>query len=333
MFGPKGRVHGLKFANDRREELEERAEFFTKEGEAFDMFVETADASDLEAEIDFSIAEVIQVCNPAEYSNPADLVATITPFDKLSDLHKEAMKDYGYAAWCKSLDGEQPRRIVDANVLGASENYDTRLDLYRVALLSAGVHDMHAWYLETIKKQEDEMTQFEKDAVTAIINHCKSLNTHDHGEVASFLMGYPTLHDKSARPTSSRVAFANNTGYTFPDYPTYRFHPKGYEPGGPMPRYRLKTTHNVYMNELSTNNRLLGTAKPWASWHRWPGWRIGALATFAFIVVDHHFWGIKASLAHHHHHYDAREHHMYGLPSYTADGRLLKGNMIYKMEE
>lgn len=326
MFGPKG--YSAAAAADAERESEDM-EIKARVADAR-AAIEAGSMDPLER------TQLIKICNPAEYSNPGDLVATITPFESLSVeqvgiLFPEQRQEYD--TWRQQFEGEQGSRILEGHVLGASDNYDTRVPLYVAALNSAGVTDAHAWYVETIKKQEDEMTQFEKDAVTAIINHCKSLNTHDHGAIATFLMGYPTLHDQWARPTPTNSLFANNSGFTFPNYPTYRYHPKGYEPGGCMPRYRLKTTHNVYMNELSTNNRLLGTPKPWASWHRWPGWRIGALATFAFIILDDQFWGIKASLAHHHHHYEAREHHMYGLPSYTADGRMLKGNLVYKMEE
>lgn len=328
MFGPTGRsAHATAVAERSQEDLETKSSI-----------ADAHDAIEVGSVERPERTQLVKGCNPAEYTNPTDLVANIIPFDSLSveqvailfpDKHRQE-----YDTWRQQFEGEQESRILEGHTLGASDNYDTRVPLYVAALNSAGVTDVHAWYVETIKKQQDEMTQFEKDAVASILNHCKSLNTHDHGAIASFLMGYPTLHDESARPAGPTVGFfASNSGYTFPNYPTYRFHPKGYEPGGIMPRYRLKTTHNVYMNELSTNNRLLGTPKPWASWHRWPGWRMGALATFAFIILDDQFFGIKASLAHHHHHYDPREHHMYGLPSYTKDGRMLKGNMIYKMEE
>merc|ERR1711907_731842 len=77
-----------------------------------------------------------------------------------------------------------------------------------------------------------------------------------------------------------------DSGYVYPNFPSYRYHPKGYEVGGPMPRYRLVTSHNAYRTEVRSINRILGAKKPAANWFRWPGWRLGFAGFLTFVASD-----------------------------------------------
>jgi len=185
------------------------------------------------------------------------------------------------------------------------------------------------WY-ENIKAQGDSYV-FVNEAEKAKFNEIEA-NTKPIFEQSTFAerfwLGHPKLPDPEARPAPG---IDNRNAYQYPDFPPRTFHPKGYEPGGDMPKFRLKTTHYDKYYDLKKVDRLLGVRKPYASWMRWPGWRTGLIFSIGFIMWDSSRGddSFKALFTHGHHgEYNPREHLWTGPLKYNESGVRVTDNLV-----
>lgn len=164
------------------------------------------------------------------------------------------------------------------------------------------------------------MTTVEKAALDFWQNEIKILSTPPT-TFQRIVLGYPQLHSYAEAIDVKENCNINQ--FKHPEYPGHRFNPTGYHPGGKMPRYRLQSSMHYHLKDVRTN-RLAGTPKSLFPLFKWPGWRIGAFATVAFIIWDESVGGIKAGMAHHHdHHYNPREHMWFGPQGNDSDNRML----------
>lgn len=271
------------------------------------------------------VAEDKQDANLSKGARKASFIAMIQRWDaKGSELSAQDQKNMIEEA----LAFERLHGVTEANPLEKNVPWvdDSRYPLIEALnRIIPDAQDRHNWYLEKTAVPQSQLTEFEAKTTKQIANWVKDVNS-DAGWLG-MVLGCPPGINPDAQPTEGNVKRQGqlNSGYVYPEFPSYRFHPKGYEVGGSMPRYRLVTSHNAARTELSSNNRLLGAPKARANWFRWPGWRLGFAGFLGFVAVDYalgHPWS-----HHHHHHSDPRERYWYGTMEYSTSGGLIKPNL------